>query len=85
VSVARWLAVRVAAGAVTSLVAPAHAVVTPKAFGDCGRTAAKRSMLRSDLPALAAQAMAPGFEPFFGHPYFSACRGRAHAAPLATR
>ncbi len=70
----RCLAVLVAATAAAVLAPPAQAVVTPKAFGDCHRAAAKRAMLRSDLPAVAAQAMAPDFEPFFGHPYFSACR-----------
>ena len=71
---ARCLAVLVAVCAVAVLAPPAHAVVTPRAFGDCHRAAARHAMLRSDLPALAAQAMAPDFEPFFKHPYFSACR-----------
>jgi hypothetical protein len=73
-SVARCLAVLVAAGAVLLPAVPAHAVMTPKAFGNCGRAAAHDAMVRSDLPALAEQALPPGFEPSFRRPRFSACR-----------
>jgi hypothetical protein len=67
------LAVLVAAGAELLWAAPAQADVTPKAFGNCKRAAAKRAMLASDLPAIARQALGPEIEPFFRSD-FSACR-----------
>ena len=70
----KWLGVLVALGAALCCAAPAGAVETPGAFGDCERPAARHAIQQSDLPELARQALPEGFEPFFGHLDFAACR-----------
>src|ERR687895_148972 len=80
--VRRRLAVLVtAASMVIVAAAPAHADVTPAAFGNCGKRAARAAIVSTDVPARVKAALPEGYVPdpgtrlarFYFRPYFVEC------------
>src|SRR5919106_34217 len=80
--VRRCPAVLVAAASVSMLVAgPAQADVTPDAFGNCGKRAARSAIMATDVPAQVKAALPEGYVPdpgtrlarFYFRPYFVEC------------
>src|ERR671915_286133 len=80
--VRRCLAVLVTAASMAIVAAaPAHADVTPAAFGNCGKRAARAAVLSTDVPARVKAALPEGYVPdpgtrlarFYFRPYFVEC------------
>src|ERR671914_2255469 len=78
----RCLAVLAAAASAALMAAvPAHADVTPEAFGNCGKRAARAAILSTDVPARVKAALPEGYVPdpgtrlarFYFRPYFVEC------------
>src|SRR5918992_888554 len=78
----RCLAVLAAAASMAIVAAaPAHADVTPAAFGNCGKRAARAAIVSTDVPARVKAALPEGYVPdpgtrrarFYFRPYFVEC------------
>jgi hypothetical protein len=78
----RCLAVLTAAASVSMLAAgQTHADVTPEAFGNCGKRAARSAIVSTDVPARVKAALPEGYVPelgtrlarFYFRPYFVEC------------